>query len=150
MTTNLDRASGNSLCGTMLRWVRRAQDRIADAWARDALRYELEQCELSGDIDIILADAGLTRSDIGQLIKGHPEATRLFRGMSERLDVAAECRKDPHIQREMERACALCTNHKSCRRWLRYGGREGYHAFCPNAPLLDLLRRRSLEARGLG
>lgn len=146
MASNLDSTVSNNLCRTMLRWARRAQEIVADAWERDALRHELEQCEVS---DLILADAGLARSDIGQLIKGHPEATRLFRAMSERLDIVAEYRNDPGIQRDMERTCALCTNHKRCRRWLRHGAREEYHAFCPNAPLLDLLRRRAAEQRGM-
>lgn len=138
-----DQAPRHGVGGALIWLAAKAKTAIADARQRYALRRELANCAMNSDFDIILAEAGLGRGEIEPLIKGHPDASRLLRAMSERLSVEQERNKDPVILREMQRTCALCTEHGRCRRWLSTERKDGYHDFCPNAELLDLLRERA-------
>lgn len=137
------RGPRRGLGGALARLAGKAKTTIADARQRYALRRELADCAMNSDFDVILAEAGLGRGEIEPLIKGHPDAGRLLRAMSERLGLAQERSKDPVILREMQRTCSLCAEHGRCRRWLNTGRTDGYHAFCPNAEILDLLRERA-------
>lgn len=141
-----DAASDRTECGRaegmLARLVHQARTAIADARERHALRRELADYAMTGNLDAVLAEAGLSRMQIEPLIKGYPEAPRLLEAMAARLGVENEYTKDPTIQREIQRTCSLCAVHGRCRRWLRSGRDEGYQDFCPNAALLDFLRRR--------
>ncbi len=138
-----DQEPRRRISGALARLASKTKMAIADARQRYALRRELADCAMNSDFDIILAEAGLGRGEIEPLIKGHPNATRLLRAMSERLGVEGERSKDPVILREMQRTCSLCAEHRRCRRWLHAHRKDGYHDFCPNAELLDLLRERA-------
>jgi hypothetical protein len=138
-----DDVAHDGIGGMLSRLANRAKVAIADARQRRALRRELADCAMNGELDTILADVGLTRGDIEPLIKGHPEAARLFRAMLGRLGLEKEYSRDSNIHREMERTCSLCDEHGRCRGWLHTGRKDGYHDFCPNADLLDFLRQRA-------
>lgn len=115
--------------------------------ARRQLRRELAFIEANGELDLILADAGLTRAQIDVLVAGSPDARRQLMAMLERLRIAAKA-VPAATMREMGWTCTTCTDKRRCREWLA-GGEEGeFRAFCPNAALLDcqLLRQRRGEA----
>lgn len=133
--------------GMLARLVHQARTAIADAGERRALRRELADYAMTGNLDSLLAEAGLSRAQIEPLIKGYPEAPRLLEAMAERLGVEEEYKKDPTIQRDLQRTCSLCAAHGRCRRWLHSGRQDGYRDFCPNAELLDFLRRRVAAQR---
>jgi len=97
-----------------------------------------------GDLDdASLADLGLTRAQIPQFVKAYPEAGELLQGMLARLDLAGDAATILGATYEdLLRTCAMCTERRQCRRWLASGKLdESYEEFCPNAWVLDQLRR---------
>jgi hypothetical protein len=115
--------------------------------ARRQLRRELAFIEANGELDLILADAGLTRAQVDVLIAGSPDARRQLMAMLERLGIAAKA-IPAATMREMGWTCTTCTDKRRCREWLADGKEGEFRAFCPNAALLDckLLRQRRGEA----
>jgi hypothetical protein len=111
--------------------------------ARNQLRRELAFIDSNGDLDVILADIGLTRAHVKPLVAGSPDARLLLLSMLERLGLARE-RVPVEAVREMGWACTTCVDKGRCREWLANGEETEYRAFCPNAALLDyeLLKQR--------
>lgn len=104
--------------------------------ARSRLRRDLRVMEENGELDAVLAEAGLTRAQIGPLIAGHPDAGKLLTAMLDRVGIA-DGAMPVDTMREMGWACTICTDKRRCREWLVAGDDSEYRAFCPNAALLD-------------
>lgn len=49
---------------------------------------------------------------------------------------------DAHDLARATARCGMCTGEAECRAWLDSGKHEGYQAFCPNAELIERLKRR--------
>ena len=106
------------------------------ARARAKLRAELEALEAKGELDIVLAEAGLTRSQLNLMVAGHPDAGQLLTSMLDRLRLDRSVIPADTI-REMGWACTICDDKRRCREWLADGEEGGYRAFCPNTLQLD-------------
>jgi len=135
-----DRSTG--ILGSIKLQIRRIGQAVNDARERYAFRQELANCE---ELDVILADLGLTRGELEPLLKCHPESGKLLRKMLARVGLDEVSRGDLRTRRELERVCTFCKSRGRCRTWLRSGGSEGYAEFCPNAELLDALRAHLRE-----
>lgn len=113
------------------------------AWRRrSALSAALARLE-----DFQLEDLGIRRAEIPALVRASAVAPRLLRRMLARLQL------EPALQprRQLVRTCMVCPSVLRCQAWLDRGGRaDGYREFCPNAALLDELRRGSAGWSGDG
>lgn len=101
--------------------------------------------ELNALDDRILAELGLTRSEIPLMVRAYPTATEQFTRMLARIGLdTKEAPLDPATRGDMYRVCTLCAKRRRCRRWLASTkDADGYPAFCPNAWMFG----RLLEAR---
>jgi hypothetical protein len=127
---------------------------ILAAWReRRDLTREFEQLRSCGEYDRMLADNGLSSSDVPRLMHAHPGAARQLADMMSRLGV--DRRRfvvTPAVAgelRDIEWRCGECRSWRQCRAWLDSGRTAGgYRSFCPNAGALDRLRdRQRLAAR---
>jgi uncharacterized protein YjiS (DUF1127 family) len=99
-----------------------------------AIDCELAELAAQGNLDRVLDDVGLTRSDIPSLLKGHPGAARQLAEMLERLGIAPRDIAANHDMREVELRCIGCASWRRCRKWLRSGAADDrWQGFCPNA-----------------
>jgi len=133
--------------GPVRRLVGCARRAMGNARKRRAMRRAFDECGRAGVLDATLADLGLDKGDIGPLIKGFPGSEDLLAAMCRRMGIDAMPLQDPAIARVMQRSCALCTDHGRCARWLKADPFDDYHDFCPNAELVDFLRKRAAAAR---
>jgi hypothetical protein len=129
----------NDIGGAIGRWTRGMR-------ARAQLRRELTALEENGELDAVLADAGLTRAQVGTLIDANPESAELLMAMLERLRIASTT-IPLATMREMGWTCATCTDKRRCREWLAKGEETEFRAFCPNAALIDYELLRSRQSR---
>jgi hypothetical protein len=115
--------------------------------ARRQLRREFAVIDSNGELDAILADAGLTRAQIDVLVAGSPDARRQLMAMLDRLGIVTKA-VPAATMREMGWTCTTCTDKKRCRKWLADGEEGEFRVFCPNAAVLDyqLLRQRRGKA----
>lgn len=120
---------------------------VGNVRKRRAMRQAFDECGRAGVLDATLADLGVTKGDIGPLIKGYPGSEDLLAAMCRRMGIDAMRLQDPTTARVMQRSCALCANHGRCARWLKVDPFDDYHDFCPNAELIDFLRKRAAAAR---
>ena len=128
-----------------------AVDRALDnARRRRALACELSDLSMTGDFDRVMGDIGLSRSDVAAMLKGCPDAPQLLAAMAPRVGVELGAIKDATVLRDLQRTCTFCSASAQCRRWLRSGRTEGYRSFCPNAALLDEIRRSATAGRHPG
>lgn len=104
---------------------------------RRQLERELEQLAAMGALDAVLADMGLTRSQIEPLVAGSAGSKELLDQMLVRLGIDA-AQLPVESLREMTWTCTTCPDKHYCRRWMADLKATDYHAFCPNAPRLDV------------
>jgi uncharacterized protein YjiS (DUF1127 family) len=107
---------------------------------RDALRRELGQLEASGELDLTLADIGLSRGQVAALMASDPRSAELLPRMMRRFRVDPDQKQAIAALRDIEWTCTLCRAQRQCRKWLD-GKAPGYPSFCPNAPTLLRLSR---------
>lgn len=117
---------------------------LNNARRRRALACELSELSMTGDLDRVMGDIGLSTSDMANLLKGDPGAPQLLAAMAARIGVEFGTIKDATVLRELQRSCTFCAVSAQCRRWLRSGRAEGYRSFCPNAVLFDEIRRSTM------
>jgi hypothetical protein len=113
-------------------------------WARAQLRHELGELEAHGELDRVLTDAGLSRSQLRHLVAAHPDSSELLKEMLARLRLRRDDIQSFTL-RELGWTCVGCTDRQRCREWLSGSDDETeYRAFCPNAAVLDyeLLKQR--------
>jgi hypothetical protein len=124
--------------GTVKTSVRRFLD---DAAMRRQLREEL--AGLGADLDRVLAEIGITRDEMEDLIENAPRSRLLLQAMLKRLGLEKRMvLLAPELARSIERRCATCGSQKVCGEWIAQGAPgDGYRRFCPNAETFDALPR---------
>lgn len=133
---------------TTLQDLRRTLSHFVDGRRkRRQLEHEFEQLAAMGSLDAVLADIGLTRSQIEPLIAGSTGSRELLDQMLARLDIDA-AQLPVESLREMTWTCTTCPDKHHCRRWMSDIEETDFHAFCPNAAQLDaaLLKQRPVGA----
>jgi hypothetical protein len=103
---------------------------------RRRLKRELAQLAAMGDLDAVLADVGLARSQIGPLVAAGADSGELLERMLARLGLDAN-RLPVETRRDMQWTCMTCRDKRHCRHWLADVDQSDFHGFCPNAPELD-------------
>lgn len=131
--------------------LRNFAERIADCTSRylhkaaQAVAVWRERAELERELmsldDAGLADLGLARGQIRNLVSAHPAAAMQLDDMLERLGLSKKGGPVDHLLRDdLYRTCVMCTERARCRDWLASPRRdEGYRAFCPNRWVFDRL-----------
>ena len=99
---------------------------------RGQLQREIAQLAAMGSLDAVLADVGLTRSQIEPLIAGCAGSAELLDAMLAKLgidpaDLAIESLRD------MTWNCTTCPDKGQCRESLAGAEEADFHKFCPNA-----------------
>jgi uncharacterized protein YjiS (DUF1127 family) len=91
------------------------------------------------DFDRIAADLEISPSDLDELVRRGPHAGKELPVLLKALgigEVRLE-RTQPHLLRDMERVCAMCSHKRQCDRDLIDGTSVGhYEGYCPNAPAI--------------
>ncbi len=118
---------------------------VSDWRRRSAFRHEIAQLDHSGNLDSILDDLGLSRWEVDRVVRGYPEADRLLPNMAKRRGIDLD-KLEPHTLFELRHTCALCGEHRACRRFLAAEGEEGEAGFCPNRARFDALRGPAQDA----
>jgi uncharacterized protein YjiS (DUF1127 family) len=96
---------------------------------------EMRQAAALGRLDEVLADLGLSRFELDDLMTAPADAGREFEIMA-RMEGFDPDRLRPEVLRDAMRKCARCEGRDACKRWLRTG--EWHHdgdSRCPNAGL---------------
>jgi hypothetical protein len=127
------------------RLIRYATDWVDDRLFVDAHRRYIEELDRSGELGGLLEAVGLTRKQLQALEISPLASAELLAGMLEHLGIAGiDVRADPESSTTLELRCRACGTWRECRHWLEGGAQgDGYREFCPNAALLDRLRRGS-------
>ena len=121
-------------------YVRR---RARDARARAEIRSEFARLDGYGELDTMLADCGLSRDAVPEIVSNHPAAPRRLTAMLRRLGITLTASQERSAEiREIERTCLQCAAGRQCDHWLRSGPAGEERQFCPNAEAFDRLRRR--------
>lgn len=114
------------------------------AWrARQRFRDELQALG-ADETELILRDCGLTRSDLPAVIERYPDSCDLLPRMMSALGIDRESLRHAHPEtlRELELTCLSCPDWRHCKSDLAHGtAARDYASFCPNAALLQDLRR---------
>lgn len=122
---------------TMLQNLRQTFDRFVDGRRkRRQLQCELAQLEAMRSLDVVLADAGLVRSQVAPLIAGGAGSKELLDRMLVRLGIDA-AQLPVESLRDMTWTCTTCPDKRRCREWLSGAEQGGFRTFCPNAAELD-------------
>jgi hypothetical protein len=103
---------------------------------RRQLKRELAQLAAMGELDAVLADVGLVRSQVGPLIAGSADRHDRLDKMLDRLGIDV-ARLPVESLRDMAWTCMNCRGKRRCRRWLSDSTGPDFHSFCPNAVELD-------------
>lgn len=103
---------------------------------RRQLKRELAQLAAMGELDAVLADVGLVRSQVQPLIAGSADPNDRLDKMLDRLGIDA-ARLPIETLREMAWTCLNCRGKRHCRQWLSDNKGPDFHSFCPNAAELD-------------
>jgi uncharacterized protein YjiS (DUF1127 family) len=103
---------------------------------RRQLKRELAQLAAMGELDAVLADVGLVRSQVQPLIAGSADPNDRLDKMLDRLGIDV-ARLPVESLRDMAWTCMNCRAKRHCRRWLLDNKGPDFHSFCPNAAELD-------------
>ena len=128
--------------GTTITGVtRRARRALSEARSRAALRGELSRLQQAGQLDLVLNDLGVSRSELPALTQNHPGSARRLVGMLHRLGIRVLPEGQSGAEmRAIERTCLLCGSVGQCERWLRSSRPTSLaRNFCPNSPAFDAL-----------
>lgn len=111
---------------------------VDNARARSELRSEFAHLDQAGELDLVLSDIGLSRSELPTLVHNHPGAARRLAAMLKRLRIklAPEVENDAEM-RAIQRTCLLCAASGHCDRWLATESSDNPHRFCPNGDAFD-------------
>ena len=132
MTRRAMRRTGNWVSGVWREWM-------ADWWWRRHLSRLSDR-----ETDSVLADAGLSRSDLPVVLRSECGRRRLMiRTMIHfKVDPKAAALRYWGAFRDAERVCIQCGNVRRCRRWHLWGRHnDAPRVFCPNAQLFDDMAR---------
>lgn len=116
----------------------------------DWLKHRQEMRELrdmdSGDFVRIARDLCVSPAELDAVVRQGPHASdelpRLLKVLG--IDQATLSRTQPVLQRDMVRVCASCGQKALCNHDLDAGASaQHYEEYCPNAPAIDELNRKS-------
>jgi uncharacterized protein YjiS (DUF1127 family) len=123
--------------------LRHLAEPVARWRARNRLRRELGR-HGPHELDRILADAGLNRSDLPTILGSRARNRSLMARMLVHFGVRPDriAVRYQGALRDAERVCAHCGSTGRCRRWLNQGATDDApRLFCPNAELFDEMKR---------
>jgi len=103
---------------------------------RRQLKRELAQLAAVGELDAVLADVGLVRSQVAPLIARSADPNDRLDKMLRRLGLGVT-RLPIESLRDMAWTCMNCRGKRHCRQWLSDSKGPDFHSFCPNAAELD-------------
>lgn len=143
-------------------WVGRALASVArlprlipltlEGWReKSRLRREFGTLRDYGELERALSDCGIAASDVDRLMRAHPRTPQQLAAMMQRLGIdRAQLPRTAamaEVLRAMEWQCGECADWRKCRGWLASpDATESHHAFCPNADVVDRLRRDEAAA----
>ena len=112
-------------------------------------RRRFDGCD-SYEIARIAKDVGLSPSELRQMAKLGPDATKLLldRMAAQHLDAQAIDISDPSTMRDLQRLCSNCAAKKRCQRDL-IADRDDpvWRQYCPNSGTLGALEAQVSKAR---
>jgi hypothetical protein len=112
----------------------------------DWLKHRQEMRELRDDFVRIARDLCVSPAELDAVVRQGPHASdelpRLLKVLG--IDQATLSRTQPVLQRDMVRVCASCGQKALCNHDLDAGASaQHYEEYCPNAPAIDELNRKS-------
>jgi hypothetical protein len=129
--------------GLWTRWKQRWTRMRADARMREELRYELRCLDQAGELDGALAQIGLSRAAIPELVRRYPGSVRRYGAMADRVGVRPSSPRAGLVALVgSRRRCLFCGESGRCDRWLESGARRGNAEFCPNAGTFEAMKKR--------
>lgn len=144
VSETLPRAGAPRGGGLWRRWKQRWARMRADARLREELRYELRCLDEAGELDGALAQIGLSRAAIPELLRRYPGSVRRYAAMAERVGVRPPSPRAGLVALVgSRRRCLFCGASRHCDHWLESDARRGYQEFCPNAGTFDELKKRA-------
>lgn len=124
-------------------WKQRWAHRRADARLREELRHELRCLDEAGELDGALAEIGLSRAAIPELLQRYPGSVRRYGAMTGRLGVRPPSPRAGLVALVgSRRRCLFCSESGRCDRWLESDARRGNEEFCPNADTFEAMKKR--------
>lgn len=130
--------------GWWSRWKQRWARLRADARLRDELRHELRCLDQAGELDGALAEIGLSRAAIPELLRRYPGSVRRYGAMAGRLGVRPPSPRAGLVALVgSRRRCLFCGESARCDRWLDSDARRGNEEFCPNAATFAAMKKRA-------
>lgn len=116
-------------------------------WLQDWRTRQAELAELdtlgADGVRSIASDLGLSPADLRELTALGPHAADLMPRLMTALglDPAVIERAEPMVFRDLQRACACCSDHGRCAHDLADGTiAETYREYCPNAETMSALQ----------
>ena len=143
LSESLPRTGPLHRAGLWGRFKQRLARARADARLREDLRYELRCLEQAGELDGALANIGLSRAAIPELLRRYPGSVRRYAAMARRIGVRPPSPRAGLVALiGSRRRCVFCGESRRCDRWLGADARQGYREFCPNADTFDGMKQR--------
>ena len=144
LSESLPRTGSTHRAGLWRRLKQRLARMRADARMREELRYELRCLAEAGELDGALAQIGLSRAAIPELLRRYPGSVRRYGAMAERVGVRPPSPRAGLVAlMGARRRCLFCGESGRCDRWLESGARRGNEEFCPNAGTFAAMKKRA-------
>ena len=125
-------------------WKQRWSRSRDDARLRAELRHELQCLDEAGELDGALAQIGLSRAAIPELLRRYPGSVRRYGAMAGRLGVRPPSPRAGLVALVgSRRRCLFCGETGRCERWLASDARRGNEEFCPNAGTFEEMKKRA-------
>ncbi|MBL8661984.1 MAG: hypothetical protein JNM29_04125 [Candidatus Odyssella sp.] len=138
------RAGSQRTGGLWALWKQRWLQRREDAKLRAELRYELRCLDEAGELEGALAQIGLSRAAIPELLRLYPGSVRRYGAMTGRLGVRPPSPRAGLVALVgSRRRCLFCAETARCDRWLASDARRGNEEFCPNAGTFEAIKKRA-------
>lgn len=126
-----------------------AKDWLDDRRYVDEHRRFIEELDDAGELPSFLEALGASREELDAWSISPIASAELLNRMMGHVGVPPEVlMRDSLVRDDLERACRCCPSWKQCRRWMRAPDEapDAYQEFCPNAGILERLRRTALAA----
>lgn len=122
-------------------FVGRLIQKIYDRRERVRLRREFDDLEACGVLDEVLAEAGLSRSDLPTVLRGHPRSGRRHAAMKRWIGVDSKPSTSRSELRDAELSCIRCGRWRECEHWFALPADERpVPTFCPNISAFRRIR----------
>jgi hypothetical protein len=123
-------------------WLDHPLSHLASWRAHQCARAEREGQAPTAELDQVLADVGLNRSDLPAILALDPDSPEGLRQMAARLGISPQTLALGGGQRELRRRCLDCRDKDPCGQWLKQAqAPEAAPGFCPNAAELSRIRK---------